>query len=121
VGGWGRRATLAALYGCVPVLIQDDTADALDELLDWSTFSVRIAEKDVDRLPALLAAVSPARLAGMQRELACAWPRANPAASRAGAEDESTLFHPSCFATNSTRRKGQSGLSKKSVFRASRS
>lgn len=22
-GGWGRRATLAVLYGCIPVIIQD--------------------------------------------------------------------------------------------------
>jgi hypothetical protein len=74
-GGWGRRATLAALYGCIPLRIQDATADALDELLDWESFSVRIDEEDVPNLPALLEAIPAERIADMQAQLACAWPR----------------------------------------------
>lgn len=74
-GGWGRRATLAALHGCVPVLLQDATEDALGELVDWAAFSLRVDESDVASLPAVLAAVTPRRLRSMQRELACAVPR----------------------------------------------
>jgi hypothetical protein len=74
-GGWGRRATLAALYGCIPLRIQDATADALDELLDWESFSVRIDEEDVLNLPAILEAIPAERVAAMQAQLACAWPR----------------------------------------------
>lgn len=66
---------LAALHGCVPVLLQDATEDALGELVDWAAFSLRLDEDDVASLPAVLAAVTPRRLRSMQRQLACAAPR----------------------------------------------
>ena len=74
-GGWGRRGTLAALYGCVPLVIQDDTEDAFGELLDWRTFSVKVAAMDVATVPDVLAAVTPEQYAELQRQLACAAPR----------------------------------------------
>jgi hypothetical protein len=74
-GGWGRRATLAALYGCVPLVMQDDTEDALGELIDWRAFSITLPAADVARVPAVLAAVTDERYREMQRQLACAAPR----------------------------------------------
>ena len=77
-GGWGRRDTLGALHGCVPALVQDNTSFALEELLDWDAFAVRVSQGDVyrGRLHGLLAAAaSSARLRPLQHSLACAWPR----------------------------------------------
>ena len=42
--GWSPRAEDAVLHGCIPVVIQDDVDEVFAPLLDWSTFSIRIAE-----------------------------------------------------------------------------
>ena len=39
--GWGRRATLAAMYGCIPVIVQDDISQPFEEQLPWDKFSIR--------------------------------------------------------------------------------
>ena len=42
--GWSPRAEDAVLHGCIPVVIKDDVDEVFASLLDWSTFSIRIAE-----------------------------------------------------------------------------
>lgn len=76
-GGWGRRHTLAAMHGCVPVMIMDGSSLELDELIPWDKMSVRVAEKDIDRLPTILDDVmaDAERMRSMRAELACVWPR----------------------------------------------
>lgn len=41
--GWSARAEDAILHGCVPVLVMDDVQPIWDGVLDWDSFSVRIA------------------------------------------------------------------------------
>lgn len=63
------------LHGCVPVVIMDNVHAVLESVLDWSAFSLRVAEADVARLPELLQAVSPQQLAALQAGLAKVWHR----------------------------------------------
>ena len=42
--GWSPRAEDAVLHGCIPVVVKDDVDEVFSTLLDWSTFSIRIAE-----------------------------------------------------------------------------
>jgi hypothetical protein len=39
--GWGRRTTLATMYGCIPVIIQDDVSQPFEEQLPYDKFSIR--------------------------------------------------------------------------------
>jgi hypothetical protein len=55
--------------------MQDDTEDALGELIDWRAFSITLPAADVARVPEVLAAVTDERYREMQRQLACAAPR----------------------------------------------
>jgi hypothetical protein len=57
---------------CVPVTVTDDVMQPFEPELDWSAFSVHVAEADIPRMHNLLAAISPARLEQMQVRRACA-------------------------------------------------
>lgn len=57
-GGWGRRATLVALHGCIPVILQDNTSMALDELLPWREFAVFHPLSEIERLHDHLASIA---------------------------------------------------------------
>lgn len=46
----------------------------LEEILDWSSFSVTVPEGDIDRLDTILTSIPPQRVLEMQGELRCAWP-----------------------------------------------
>ena len=76
-GGWGRRHTLAAMHGCIPVMIMDGSSLELEELIPWEKMSVRVAERDIERLPEILKEVmaDTERMRSMRAELGCVWPR----------------------------------------------
>jgi hypothetical protein len=38
--GWGVRVLHAALYGCIPVIVQPNVSQALEEALDYSLFAI---------------------------------------------------------------------------------
>ncbi len=61
--GNGKRSTLAAVMGCIPVLIGDGIYQPFEPQLDWSRFSVTVAEEDIPRLPYILDSVGEAQLA----------------------------------------------------------
>ena len=42
--GFSSRAEDAVLQGCLPVVIMDDVEPTFSNILDWSAFSIRIAE-----------------------------------------------------------------------------
>lgn len=42
--GWSPRAEDAISHGCIPVLIMDDVDPVFASVLDWPSFSIRIAE-----------------------------------------------------------------------------
>ena len=56
----------ALLHGCIPVAIMDNTLNALCTHLDCTAFSIRIAEKDLERLGDIIDAV-PQASAGQRR------------------------------------------------------
>eukprot|EP00891_Asterochloris_glomerata_P004391 jgi/Astpho2/4391/e_gw1.00067.84.1_t len=73
--GWSPRAEDSVLHGCIPVVIKDNVEEMFATLLDWSTFSIRIAEADLGRVPEILLSVTPERLHAMQQNLALVWHR----------------------------------------------
>jgi hypothetical protein len=56
--GWGKRNVLAAISGCVPVVVSDGIYQPFEPQLDWTSFGLRVREGDVERLPQILEAVS---------------------------------------------------------------
>ncbi len=42
--GFSPRAEDAILHGCVPVVVMDEVDPVFSSILDWSAFSLRIAE-----------------------------------------------------------------------------
>ena len=42
--GFSSRAEDAVLQGCLPVVIMDSVEPTFSNILDWSAFSIRIAE-----------------------------------------------------------------------------
>ncbi|KAH8082922.1 SET domain-containing protein [Aureococcus anophagefferens] len=53
---WSPRLSEAVALGCVPCFLSPSLAPPYATVLDWSAFSVEIAEADVGRLPEVLAA-----------------------------------------------------------------
>ena len=73
--GWSGGISSAVFAGCVPVIIMDGIELPFENVLHYPSFSVRIAEADVDALPAILRAIPPARVAQLQAGLALVRPR----------------------------------------------
>lgn len=71
--------------GCIPVVIQDEIEMIFHDILDWSQFGVRIAQKDAKRLPEILQAFSDAEVEAKQRALSKVWHRCVCDARRMGA------------------------------------
>ena len=71
--GYGTRAVLAVIMGCVPVLVGDDVEEPWADQVDWGNFSVRVREAHVPQLLQIVEAIPPTELARMQAGLACAW------------------------------------------------
>ncbi|KAF5729831.1 exostosin family protein [Tripterygium wilfordii] len=60
------RIVEAIYYECVPVIIADNFALPFSEVLDWSAFSVVVAEKDIPKLKEILLAIPLRRYLTMQ-------------------------------------------------------
>ena len=52
--GWSGGISSAIFAGCVPLIISDGIELPFENVLDYSRFSLRVAEADIPRLPALL-------------------------------------------------------------------
>ncbi|KAL4427669.1 hypothetical protein ABPG75_001758 [Micractinium tetrahymenae] len=71
--GWGRRATSAPWFGCIPVVIQDHILQAFEPFLDWSRFSLRLPEAEIESMHEVLAGIAGGpRLKEFQDSLLCA-------------------------------------------------
>jgi hypothetical protein len=75
-----RRATLPFVFllfwcSCIPVLIHDGVEPSWNSILDVASYSVRIAEKDMARVPDILGDVSQEEVTRMQANLAKVWRR----------------------------------------------
>lgn len=73
--GWSARAEDAILHGCVPVVIMDGVHVVYESILDWSSFSIRIPEADIDQTLEILLAIPEKKLKLLQTHLARVWNR----------------------------------------------
>ncbi len=64
--GWGIRIVHAMATGCVPVIIQDGVHQPFDDVLPYHEFALRLPQADIERLDAILRAVTPAELRLLQ-------------------------------------------------------
>jgi hypothetical protein len=71
--GYGTRAVLAVIMGCIPVTVDDTVLQPWDAQLEWANFSIHVKDADLDRLLEIVDAVPEAEIKRMQAELACAW------------------------------------------------
>ncbi|GAV72820.1 Exostosin domain-containing protein [Cephalotus follicularis] len=60
------RIIEALYYECVPVIIADNFSLPFSDVLDWSTFSVVVAEKDIPKLKEILLAIPLRKYLAMQ-------------------------------------------------------
>ena len=60
--GWSGGISSAIFAGCVPVIIMDGIEMPFENVLDYSAFSIRIAESDVSKLPTILRAIPSAEV-----------------------------------------------------------
>ncbi|KAI4372440.1 hypothetical protein MLD38_010671 [Melastoma candidum] len=60
------RIVEAIYYECVPVIIADNFVPPLSDVLDWSAFSVIVAEKDIPKLKEILIAIPTRQYMRMQ-------------------------------------------------------
>lgn len=60
------RVVESIFYECVPVIISDNFVPPFFEVLDWSTFSVIVAEKDIPRLKDILSSIPEEKYVKMQ-------------------------------------------------------
>ncbi|GAX80495.1 hypothetical protein CEUSTIGMA_g7933.t1 [Chlamydomonas eustigma] len=73
--GWSSRAEDAMLHGCIPVIIMDEVQTIYETLLNWPSFSIRMNERDLDKLPEILLSVSGEKVAKMHRSITRVWNR----------------------------------------------
>lgn len=65
-----KRSFDATYFGCIPVYISDDIVFPFSgNLLNYSTFSIWIKEKDVDKIPEILENITQTQIYRMRREL----------------------------------------------------
>lgn len=65
----------AMRHGCIPVIVQDGIELPFQTLLDYNSFSIRLAEREIPKLVTTLKAISSKRGSAMQRVVAAVWQR----------------------------------------------
>lgn len=73
--GYSSRAEDSILNGCIPVVIMDEVQAVFESILDWSTFSLRVPEKELDQIPTILSNISADKVISMQFHLSRVWHR----------------------------------------------
>lgn len=73
--GWSPRLEDAMTHGCIPVIIFDEVHAALESIIDFDSFSVRIKEADVDRILDILQAIPERQVRAKQAHLGQVWHR----------------------------------------------
>ncbi|KAB1226772.1 putative glucuronoxylan glucuronosyltransferase IRX7 [Morella rubra] len=66
---WSPRLVESVALGCVPVVIADDIRLPFPTAVNWSEISVRVAEKDVEKLGEILEHVAATNLSVIQKNL----------------------------------------------------
>ena len=72
--GWGH-IELPILLGCIPVVVQDGILAPWEEVLDFSSFALRLNRSQLVALPQILRAIPKARVEAMRAALGLVWER----------------------------------------------
>eukprot|EP00850_Spirogloea_muscicola_P024232 SM000505S17661 [mRNA] locus=s505:112:3996:+ [translate_table: standard] len=73
--GFSARMEDAILHGCIPVIVQDGIHLPYENFLDYSSFTVRIAEEDICKLVTILKAYSDEEVEQMWGVVQNVWQR----------------------------------------------
>ena len=73
--GFSARLEDSLLHGCIPVIVQDGILLAWENVLDFSRFSVRLAEDDIPSMVEKLKAISEERRRAMWEVIRQIWQR----------------------------------------------
>ncbi|MEW5301912.1 MAG: hypothetical protein WDW36_004736 [Sanguina aurantia] len=73
--GWSGRAEDAMLHGCIPVNIQDGVHTVFQSILNYSSYGVTVAEKDVKDIVQILKAIPERQVHSMQAHIGRVWHR----------------------------------------------
>ena len=61
-------------HGCIPVIVMDGVQMPFESVLNYSAFSVRVPEADVECIDAILRAIPRRARAEMRRAMRSRWP-----------------------------------------------
>ena len=73
--GWSSRVDDAVRHGCIPVIIMDNVHMPFETSLNYSAFSLRVPERDVEQLDTILRAVTHRTRRRMRAEMKRLWVR----------------------------------------------
>ena len=71
--GFGVRVSLAVMAGCIPVVIQDNVVQPLEEFIPYEEFSIRLNNNDIHHLPYLLRSLEEEQIVALQHGLVRYW------------------------------------------------
>ena len=72
--GYGTRAVLAVIMGCIPVIVDDSVTQPWEDEVDWTRFSIKVRNAELDHLLDIVDAVPAENVTRMQAEIVCgAW------------------------------------------------
>ena len=73
--GWSSRVDDSVRHGCIPVIVMDNVHMPFETGLNYSEFSVRVPEAQVEEMDAILRSVSRERRAAMRAAMRRLWTR----------------------------------------------
>lgn len=73
--GWSSRFEDSIVHGCIPVVIMDNVDPSFSSALEVEAFSIRIAQKDLARIPEILKAINSEEVLALQKNVRAVWHR----------------------------------------------
>lgn len=73
--GFSSRYDDAIIHGCIPVMVHDGVEPSWSSLLDTESYSVRVLQKDMPRIPEILKAIPQSDIDRMRANIARVWRR----------------------------------------------
>mmetsp|Transcript_67121 Transcript_67121/g.212432 ORF Transcript_67121/g.212432 Transcript_67121/m.212432 type:complete len:568 (+) Transcript_67121:961-2664(+) len=72
-GGWGRRSTFCALFGSVPVEVQDNRAFAFSTLFAPVSIAVNVPEEKIPQIEEIMRSIPQKEVEFKKKNLDCVW------------------------------------------------
>jgi len=73
--GWSMDVVLSIFYGCIPVVIQDDSFLPYHQYLPWDQLSINVPARKVEHLDSVLRMIDDKKIKDFQTAIKCVWPR----------------------------------------------